>query len=435
MKTVRRAGLYLNDIIQGGGLLRSNVLEIKEILKNPFIDANDFKRSDRLEKLMSHTFNTVPFYKGLRELRFEELPVVNKNIIKSNFTSFQSQLFSGSNLHKASTSGSTGIPFIVYQNSIKRKRHFADVMYFINEADFELGNSLVELEVWRGYNKKSRLRNFLLNSVQFDVTQLNDHTIDQFLEVIASRKGKINIVGLPSAFEIIGSYMERNDLYLESAQIQGVVAISEFLNQYTKEIIEKRFDTSMYSRYSNEEMGIIAQTTSYSGQNFVLNWASYFFEILGLDSDKPVERGDLGRIVVTDLFNYAMPLIRYDTGDIGSFQEGFPDNRYLKSVDGRKMDLVYNTVGQMVSPHVVHTIFYPYLSILNQFQFVQKGKKEYSLRLNAKEPIKTETEMIQSVKREFGQDAQVTIELIDEIPALSSGKRKKVANLMKERKG
>lgn len=68
------------------------------------------------------------------------------------------------------------------------------------------------------------------------------------------------------------------------------------------------------------------------------------------------------------------------------------------------MDLAYNMKRQRVSTQVVHAFFYPFLSMLPKFQFVQKGKKEYSLRLNLKKQIKAESLIIQMVRREFGRD-------------------------------
>ena len=49
---------------------------------------------------------------------------------------------------------------------------------------------------------------------------------------------------------------------------------------------------------------------------FIINNASYHIKFLKLDSDENADIGELSRIVVTDLFNYATPMIRHDTGDL-----------------------------------------------------------------------------------------------------------------------
>ena len=88
-----------------------------------------------------------------------------------------------------------------------------------------------------------------------------------------------------------------------------------------KENLEKHFNTKVVSRYSNEEMGILAQQSNIEQNNaFNINWASYYVEILKMDTNEKANLGELGRIVITDLFNFSMPLIRYDTGDLGVFE-------------------------------------------------------------------------------------------------------------------
>ena len=69
------------------------------------------------------------------------------------------------------------------------------------------------------------------------------------------------------------------------------------------------------SRYGTEEFGTIAVERP-KDQKHVLNLSSVIVEILAIDKDVPVEPGQMGRIVVTDLFSHAMPLIRYETGDL-----------------------------------------------------------------------------------------------------------------------
>jgi phenylacetate-CoA ligase len=140
----------------------------------------------------------------------------------------------------------------------------------------------------------------------------------------------------------------------------------------------------------------------------------------------------LGRIVITDLFNYSMPMIRYDTGDIGMF-ENLPTKSnpfpVLKNIEGRKMDSVYDTKGKIISSFVIYFYFYKYYPLLKQHQFIQIGKKEYLIKLNTYTgSFEHEQKLIESIQEDFGKDAFVKISLVNEIPSLSSGKRKKVVN-------
>src|SRR5690606_600549 len=136
-------------------------------------------------------------------------------------------------------------------------------------------------------------------------------------------------------------YLDRNNSRKVRADVKSVIAMSETLNDYTKFTIPKYFGVPVVSRYSNLENGIIAQQETNGSGNYLVNTASYFIEILEMDSDKPAPPGRLGRIVITDFFNYAMPMIRYDTGDIGSISPDKVGNKlYLAHVEGRKLDLL-----------------------------------------------------------------------------------------------
>ena len=124
-----------------------------------------------------------------------------------------------------------------------------------------------------------------------------------------------------SALEEVCKYLDNSSTSgsIKNLRAASIMAQSEALTNETRERLQKYFNCTPCSRYSNLENGIIAQQTLHDNDLFLINRASYFEEILKMDSDIPVKPNELGRIVVTDLFNYAMPFIRYDTGDIGRF--------------------------------------------------------------------------------------------------------------------
>jgi phenylacetate-CoA ligase len=161
-----------------------------------------------------------------------------------------------------------------------------------------------------------------------------------------------------------------------------------------------------------------------------LNYASYFFEILKLESDDPAEYGELGRIVITDLFNYAFPIIRYDNGDTGILLEkDNQSNEYpiLRELYGRRLDLVYNTHGCIVFM-AMGRIFKNYPVII-QWQFIQNGEKEYLLKVIVNQQKQSSlTEIKNELTVLLGKDAEINIEYVNEIPVLASSKRKQVIN-------
>ena len=119
-------------------------------------------------------------------------------------------------------------------------------------------------------------------------------------------------------------------------------------------------------------------------------------------------------------------MIRYDTGDTGivemksSTMGEFP---YLKSLYGRRLDLIYDSKGNPIQPFVLSRILKNFPDII-QWQFIQKEKNLYILKLNT--PILYSEECVTELQKFLGKEACIQIEYVSEIPVLDSGKRKSV---------
>lgn len=434
LNSVRNKLFWTLDSLKGG-LIKNQLKEVELGVEQPNSDKAKNLKNQHINNIIKHAVETTPYYKNLAgSTSISDFPVIRKTTIQDNFEQFQSSKYKDADNFKVSTSGSTGVPFFLYQNKGKRHRNHADIIYFFNAAKFEIGNRLYELEVWRGHNQKGKLKAWLQNAVQFDISRMTDERIEAFINLIKKdRQSKKTMLGFASSYELIAQYLERNKIFLKDTGIIAAIANSEYLNPYTKETLGKHLDTQVLSRYSSEEVGMIAQQTLQSPNNFVINHASYHVEILNLDNDQSVKPGEFGRIVITDLFNYAMPIIRYDTGDIAKLALNENGVEVLEQIEGRKMDVIYDSKGNIVSSFVVYTKFYNYYHLLKQYQFIQQGKKEYEVKLNLQgDNFEFEEELINSIKSDFGSDAEVTITYVDEIPPLSSGKRRKVINNYKK---
>ncbi len=169
-------------------------------------------------------------------------------------------------------------------------------------------------------------------------------------------------------------------------------------------------------------------------KEFHVNSASYHIELLKIDADDLVGVGEPGRIVVTDLFNHAMPLIRYDTGDIGVWKSEAEcgwHSQVFSSIQGRMVDFIFDTDGNRISPKSFLSYMRPFDKLL-QYQFIQEGEKQYVLKLNGAEGHYDDAAFVNLFKGILGKDAEIVIEHVNEIPVLASGKRNAVVNNYKE---
>jgi phenylacetate-CoA ligase len=145
------------------------------------------------------------------------------------------------------------------------------------------------------------------------------------------------------------------------------------------------------------------------------------------ENGQPVKIGQPGRILVTDLFNYAMPFIRYDIGDIGvpspahcSCGRGLP---LMKELVGRYADILKTPEGQFVSASALTTIL-PKIPGLRETQLVQKALD--LLQINAVTSSEydqsSEVAFRRQIAKFFGPEMRITFNYVDEIPKTASGK-------------
>jgi len=411
---------YLN-----GSIISKHYNEISFVLNDYHSEASKKIRSERLSDLILHASTSTEFYskyQGVTDLI--DLPVVNKNSIRNDFKNFKSNAITSN--YKVITSGSTGTPFTVYLDKNKRKRNIADTIFFAKKAGFKLGSKLIFIRVWSKHNGKNRIKAWFQNVKKQEVREINKNA-GGFIKYLLSTKSNKGILGHASALETLCHHIEDNNLEVSKCNLNSIIANSEQLNEQIKLKLEKQFGISVVSRYSNVENGIIAQQSRNGNHEFNINWASYFVEILKFDKDEPVKIGEVGRVVITDLFNYSTPMLRYDTGDIASMTLDQNKIPVFKTVEGRKLDVVYNTKGEIVPALLIGGKMKKYIGI-NQFQFIQEGKKDYMLKLNVDQTYKSEKRILKELRTIFGLDCRLTILYVNEIPPLYSGKRRYVVN-------
>ncbi|MGV8995275.1 MAG: CoF synthetase [Flavobacterium sp.] len=418
----RKIAFLIQDLLKGS-TVTTHHNQVVEFYKNSSED------SKNLSALLEHAKLHVPYYNTIDASKIENFPVVDKTIIKSSIDKFRATNFLDKKVVTMTTSGSTGTPFTVYQDLNKKARNHADTMYFGSLAGYEIGNKMLYLKIWAKQRMSNPLLYKIQNIIPIDVISLSDHQIRNIIITIESDKGSTyNILGYVSALEQIIRYCENNSIIEIDGKVEGIITMSEGLSGETKQKLQKLFKSTVVSRYSNLENGIIAQQLI-NDDRFFVNTASYLVEIISQDSNEVVADGTLGRIVVTDFFNYAMPMIRYDTGDLGSIERK-DGKTYLKTIEGRKLDVLFDTKGQVVSSYIMYKNMWQYTEI-SQYQLIQTEEKSYLFKINCEGDFAKESQLIGEFKEYLGSDADFKVEYVKEIPLLNSGKRRKTVNLYK----
>lgn len=419
---------WLKDIISGG-----KVKQAYDDLNRNYKNVDTKEQQKKVNYLLKYAQKNTNYYKKYKNVKLQDFPIINKQIIKENLDDILVQKYNIESLHKMSTSGSTGTPFTVYQNKEKRNRVIAEVLFYGKKANYIFGEKQAYFRIWVSSIKKSTIKKKLQNMYPIDISNLSDENINNIIRKI-DKKRIVNVLSYASTLDKISDYCKKNNVTIKGDYLKSIISSSEFLNKNTKENLKNIFNCNVYNRYSNEENGILAQDMDLD-ENLYLNQADYFFEFLKLETNEPAKEGELARVVVTDLYNFAMPMIRYDTGDTAIYTTNSKGKiTAIKSLQGRQVDMIYNTKGEAISPHTITNNMWGN-EIIKQFKFIQISSNTYKIILNIdkKDGKAIEEQLKKKFYKILGKDAKIDIDYVDEIPILKSGKLKYIENQMKKR--
>ena len=162
-----------------------------------------------------------------------------------------------------------------------------------------------------------------------------------------------------------------------------------------------------------------------------LNGSSYVIELLNLEGDEPVTAGQPGRVVVTDLFSYGMPLVRYDMGDIAIAGEvlckcGRPGPTFSELL-GRQVENVTAPDGRLVSWVLINDSMWDFPNV-QKFQFIQISKSEYEMRVVLDDKSCSTHEIEKVLAKILGLGAKVMVKPVNSIHRSRSGKQPYIVN-------
>ena len=427
-----RTRFWIKDFLKGSPI-RKPYNEIKFIQENSYEKGLPIREA-ALQQLLNFATQNTTFYKNIQGNDLKSFPFMNKFSLLEHYNEIcvEKSKIPGQvgDVHIQTTSGSTGTPFKIPQDTRKRMRRIAELKYFGAIAGFKTHEKLIHLRTWNRWQQKTAKQIKTENIIPFDISKIGDVELKQLCELIISSKA-VCLRGYASSLGKLAEYAK--DKGYKFPHLKLAIAGAESLQDDVRALFKEVMHADIQSQYANEECGILAQErvpTLEKDNPMYWNNSGYFFEVLKFDSDEPAEYGELGRIVITDLHNYAFPVIRYDNGDTAilqapnQFSNGYPT---IEKLYGRRLDLTYTTTGTAVSPLTYGRILKHYENIA-QWQFIQDGEKDYALNLIMRGEEPNLPSIVEMLKESLGRDANIIINKVDDIPILASGKRKPVVN-------
>jgi len=212
---------------------------------------------------------------------------------------------------------------------------------------------------------------------------------------------------------------------------KSIVVGAEKLHDFEREVIERAFAAPVFETYGSREFMLIGAECELH-QGLHLNVEHLVVEVLDADGN-PTPAGDEGQVVVTDLYNYGMPFVRYATGDraIAGF-ESCPCGRglpLLKKITGRQLDILRTPDGRLIPGEFFPHLIKDYRAV-RRFQVVQETPELIRLRLVVDENWTNQTarHLEDIVRQTLGPVVQFELMLVDEISLTQAGKLQVVIN-------
>lgn len=422
---IRKRGFQISDLLQG----RKISPHLQELLtySTDFNFPNKLSQ-DRLEKLLSHACRTTGFYKSYSgTVELKKFPVIEKKTIKDNYDAFISTAYRRKTLATTTTSGSYGTPMLFYRTPEKKARHFAEIIAFNSLAGYELGMKHAYCTVF----KKSPIKVLLQNEVQLFTGKMDKIWLENSRHILKNDNIRF-MVGYPSTLGVLADYCMSKDDHAGCFKLVGIVMTGETFDNSSREKVQHLFGCPVLSRYATLETGVLAHECGFGGMHH-LNLASYQVELLDLNEDNPVKVGETGRVVVTDYYSHAMPLIRYDTGDLAVLGINCScgcKNHLFERIEGRRLETICNDRSEKVSPLKIINIISRTLTGIEQFQFIQCDRNRYNLKLCVQKNFAYDQIdlIIFALKELLGVRSNISVDYVTFIPPRPSGKRPIIVN-------
>jgi phenylacetate-CoA ligase len=397
----------------------------------------------RLKRLLEHCQREVPYYqRRWRELGIDvadirnlddyaRLPILSKADIREHFDELKAGSLRDQLLYKA-TGGSTGEPLRFGYTRESNDRRSAVMWRGYGWAGSRMGRRTLFL--WGGavgepglaHRVKDRLYNAAFARHVLDSFHMTEANMAGFADAIDRYRPQV-IVGYVGPLVQLAQWLIAHGRRVRAPL--GIIGAAEALHEFQRQLIEQAFGAPAFNTYGCREFMLVASECEYR-HGLHVNADHLLLELRRADADAalPAQSGS-GEVVITDLFNYGMPFLRYANGDLATAASGHcPCGRglpLLARVEGRVLDAIRTPAG-----HLLPGEFFPHMLKdvpgLRRFQLVQRRLDRLDLSIVRDDDF--DAASLAYIRREIGKVLGDSVELYchfpDDIPLTPSGKRR-----------
>ena len=418
---------FMYKILRESGAFRSILSELEHT--QYYTDSEMLEwQNKKLVSIVKHAYENVPYYNSLfKKMKLlpsdiknaedlKKLPFLTKEEVRVNVNDLIARNTKKLLLVKASTSGSCGKPITLYrdlysiafENAILwRQRRWAGINLCDKTAVLR-AEQIVPFErkgfpFWRYSASEKRL---FLSSYH-----LRRNNVKCYVDILESFR-PVGIFAVPGFIYAMARFIEEEKFLPLSFSVKAIFTSSDMLMPGYKETIERVFGGAMYDLYgSSERVAAIGMCEHRTYHVFPENGIIEFI---------PTGSGSTAmEIIGTGLHNYAMPLLRYRTGDLADLSSiscrcgrCF---KTIKGIQGRIIDFMISRNGVILMEG--NWLLLKDVENIIESQIVQEGLEEIRVKFvpanNFSE--KDKNKIIENAKIYLGSGAHVTFEETDSL--------------------
>jgi len=406
-------------------------------------EERELVRLKAVKDLLKHCSLNVPYYRdSWRDISFSPddvtlesglgiLPILTKDNLRGHYKFFSSNNKIPYDVWKSSGSTGEPFPFVLDNNSIKYNT-FAALARGKKWWGWKPGEP--EAMIWSGVSDasgtlkgrlqalKRRISWGLQGIVLIDVYKLDSSSIAEGYKKLMKHQPKL-IRGISSGLYRFCVGLSSLGLDGHKLNVSVVIYTGEGLPESQKAFIEQIFGCPVVCEYGCTELGIIGFECP--ERKIHLSDENLFCEFI--KDGKPAKPGEVAELVVTNMRNYAFPLVRYSVGDLV-----VPSEDVCKC--GRTLPLIDGIQGRLhdaiISPDgtVIHALFFTHLfdryENVHQFRVVQEA--DYDLNIELVSRGKLNTVVIDDIRglvdAKLGNKVSVSVAQVESLPVSERGK-------------
>lgn len=393
-----------------------------------------------LQILLKHCFEHTQFYpkvwakvgihntndiKSLAD--FAKLPVITKTDITEHYQEFLADNFS--NNIKKSTGGSTGQPFSFELNIDSNTRREAIMWRGYGWLGAGLGQKTLYLwgadigQPTKLKTLKTNLYHKFYNRKMLNSFAMNANNMDEYVDEVNAYQPTALVSYVNPLFEL-AKYIIEHKLSVHSPKT--ILTGAEPLYDHQRQTIEQAFKCNVYDTFGCREFMLMSAECQ-KNKNLHINSDHLVVETLD-DNGKSIT-GHSGDLVITDLYNYGMPLIRYVNGDRATLVNEQCDCGnplpLMKSVDGRKLDIIKTPSGQTIPGELFPHLFKEFKGI-SRFQVKQSKLDELHIIMIINDHFtdSDKEQISQEINKYALNELNLIFDIVDNIPLTVSGKHR-----------